>query len=57
VQIDLGITYLKRGLGQFADQAFEAVSKGSKWACLANCWTLRMDDNASVSHICRALYR
>ena len=49
VQIVVGIAHLKRGLRQFADQAFEGVPKGSKWAGLAKLWALRTDDNASVS--------
>jgi tetratricopeptide (TPR) repeat protein len=49
VQISLGIAYLKQGLKHLADQAFEAVGQGSKWAGLARLWTLRVEDNASVS--------
>jgi tetratricopeptide (TPR) repeat protein len=43
-QVSLGIAYLNQGRKQPAEQAFQAVGKGSKWAGLAELWMLRAVD-------------
>lgn len=40
-QMSLGITYLKKGQKDQARQAFKTVKADSKWADLAELWTLR----------------
>lgn len=45
-QITLGIAYLRKGQKDQARQAFKAVKSDSKWADLAELWTLRSQSPA-----------
>lgn len=39
-QLSLGLAYLKKGQKEQARQAFQAVKAESKWADLAQLWTI-----------------
>lgn len=44
--VSLGIAYLRKGQKEPARQAFKNVKAGSKWAGLAELWTLQSQSNA-----------
>jgi tetratricopeptide (TPR) repeat protein len=48
-QISLGIAYLKKGQKDQARQAFKAVKSDSKWADLAELWSIRANSQAAAA--------